>query len=62
MFSDRLINDEDRNWFNRLLQNMLNETFKCDISNIIGKKPLFYGDFCDTGGDYERIIDIEKVI
>jgi len=32
------------------------------MDDIIGKKPLFYSDFCNIIGDYEEITDIEKVI
>ncbi|XP_077275648.1 dynein axonemal heavy chain 1 [Temnothorax americanus] len=61
VFSDRLINDEDKKWFDQLLRSMLKNKFNCDADDIIGKKPLFYGDFCDPAGEYEQIIDIEKM-
>jgi dynein heavy chain len=62
VFSDRLIDDEDREWCHRFLQNTLNETFKYNIDDVIGKEPLFYGDFCDVTGEYEQITDMAKVI
>ncbi|TGZ44717.1 Dynein heavy chain 1, axonemal [Temnothorax longispinosus] len=61
VFSDRLINDEDKKWFDQLLRSMLKNKFNCDADDIIGEKPLFYGDFCDPAGEYEQIIDIEKM-
>jgi len=36
--------------------------FKYNIDDIIGKEPLFYGDFCDITGNYEQIKDMAKVI
>lgn len=62
VFSDRLINDEDRKWFDELLRNVLMQKFSCDANDVIGKKPLFYGDFCDTTGEYEQITNLKKVI
>lgn len=61
VFSDRLINDEDKKWFNQLLHNILKKKFNYN-ADIIEKKPLFYGDFCNSTGEYEQMIDIEKVI
>ncbi|XP_039313454.1 dynein heavy chain 1, axonemal [Solenopsis invicta] len=61
VFSDRLINDEDKNWFDQFLRVVLKKKFNCDAGEIIGKKPLFYNDFCNPAGEYEQIIDIEKM-
>ncbi|XP_011707083.1 PREDICTED: dynein heavy chain 1, axonemal-like, partial [Wasmannia auropunctata] len=61
VFGDRLINSDDNKWFDQLLRNVLKEKFNCNADDIIGKKPLFYGDFCNTAGEYEQIIDIEKM-
>ena len=62
VFSDRFINDDDKKWFDQLLCDVLMKKFHCNVDDIIGKKPLFYSDFCNTVGDYEEITDIEEVI
>lgn len=61
VYSDRLINDEDRQWFDRLLRDTLNDKFSCHFDDIKGERTLFYGDFCDTTGEYEQITDLRKV-
>ncbi|KAG5345241.1 DYH1 protein, partial [Acromyrmex charruanus] len=61
VFSDRFINDDDKKWFDQLLCDVLMKKFHCNVDDIIGKKPLFYSDFCNTVGDYEEITDIEKI-
>nr|XP_012230662.1 PREDICTED: dynein heavy chain 1, axonemal-like [Linepithema humile] len=61
IFSDRLINDEDRKCLEQFLRNILKEKFNCDADNIIGTKSLFYGDFCSTTREYEQITDMKKM-
>ncbi|XP_072745723.1 dynein axonemal heavy chain 1 [Anoplolepis gracilipes] len=61
VFSDRLIDDEDRKWFDQFLRNILNEKFHYNVNNLIGQKTLFYGDFCSTAKEYEQITDIKKM-
>ncbi|XP_012056092.1 PREDICTED: dynein heavy chain 1, axonemal-like [Atta cephalotes] len=61
VFSDRFINDDDKKWFDQLLCDVLMKKFHCNVDDIIGKKPLFYSDFCNIIGDYEEITDIEKI-
>ncbi|XP_018365084.1 PREDICTED: dynein heavy chain 1, axonemal-like [Trachymyrmex cornetzi] len=61
VFSDRFINDDDKKWFDQLLCDILMKKFHYNVDDIIGKKPLFYNDFCNTVGNYEEIIDIEKM-
>ncbi|KAL6436551.1 hypothetical protein ACFW04_004787 [Cataglyphis niger] len=61
VFSDRLIDDEDRKWFDQFLRDILNEKFHCDVDNVIGKEMLFYGDFLSVTREYEQITDMEKM-
>lgn len=44
------------------MRNILKEKFNCDADDIIGTKPLFYGDFCNTMREYEQITDMQEVI
>ncbi|XP_058804505.1 dynein axonemal heavy chain 1-like [Phymastichus coffea] len=58
VFSDRLINDVDRKWFENLLCENLKREFDYDVTL---RESLFYGDFCNVDNRYERILDIEKM-
>ncbi|XP_076646459.1 dynein axonemal heavy chain 1 [Halictus rubicundus] len=61
VFCDRLVNDEDRQWFDNLLRSILQTNFECDANTIIGDAVLFYGDFCGTSKEYEEITDTKKM-
>jgi dynein heavy chain len=50
VFRDRLINDEDRSWFNGLIQRSTEETFKLSWEEVVPQEPLLYGDFIDANG------------
>ena len=63
MFEDRLVNSDDRNWFESLLSSKLSE-FGVDPKEMIGDNPVLYGDFMNPNADprlYEEITDIPKV-
>ncbi|CAF1941259.1 unnamed protein product [Rotaria magnacalcarata] len=59
VFQDRLINDEDRNWFRSLLGEHVVADFNINFDEVI-KEPVLYGDFVSTGSDksYQEIIDL----
>ncbi|KAG7197918.1 hypothetical protein KM043_016155 [Ampulex compressa] len=61
VFSDRLVNDTDRMWFDLILRNLLQERFNCDIHRVIGHEPLFFSDFCNNSKDYEQITDVKRM-
>ena len=65
MFEDRLVNNEDRHWFQQLLKSQLSVEFKSDPNEILGEATLLYGDFMMPNADvkvYEEITDYEKVL
>lgn len=63
VFRDRLVNEEDRTWFDDLMKSVMSEwdtTFK----EVVPYEPLLYGDFMNPGSDvklYELIPEREKV-
>ncbi|KAK2581766.1 hypothetical protein KPH14_002245 [Odynerus spinipes] len=61
VFSDRLVNDDDRNWFSNLLENTVKKYFEYDVADLVKDKILFYGDFCSSTNQYERITDLHKM-
>ena len=64
IFEDRLVNNEDRDWFQQLLKKTMTTEFSVDSNEIIGDGPLLYGDFMMPNTDnkiYEEITDMEKV-
>lgn len=61
MFSDRLVDDQDRKWFDHLLRNTMSREFQCDASEIVGdRETLFFGDFVGTSKQYDEITDRKK--
>lgn len=62
VFNDRLVNDDDRKWFEQILQKILREKFENSFSHTnFDTSTLFYGSFCGTNEEYERIVDLQKV-
>lgn len=64
MFKDRLINDEDRNWFDDLLKHKIENDFKLNAKTVLGDSVILYGDFTDPSSDarlYIHITDMEKL-
>ncbi|XP_043269180.1 dynein axonemal heavy chain 1-like [Venturia canescens] len=62
VFNDRLVNDVDRKWFNEILQKILIEKFGNPFSDKkLDSATFFYGSFCGTSEQYERIDDLQKL-
>ncbi|CAK9809640.1 Dynein axonemal heavy chain 1 [Anthophora quadrimaculata] len=61
VFSDRLINDTDREWFDNLVRSMMGKEFNCDPNEIVGDSMLFFGDFCGTTREYEQITNMKRM-
>ncbi|XP_040889376.1 dynein heavy chain 1, axonemal [Toxotes jaculatrix] len=63
VFQDRLVCAEDRDWFNRLLKDCIQE-FDCSFEEVVSCQPVLYGDFMIPGADrkvYTLIEDKEKL-
>lgn len=63
VFCDRLVNEEDRSWFDDLIKLMMVE-WEVTFEEVVPFQPLLYGDFMSPGADvklYELIDDREKV-
>ncbi|XP_017768545.1 PREDICTED: dynein heavy chain 1, axonemal-like [Nicrophorus vespilloides] len=63
VFQDRLVNDEDRNWFDALLKSKI-EYFRYKISDCLGEEELLFCDFLDPHIDvrqYDFVADSEKL-
>ncbi|XP_056381079.1 dynein axonemal heavy chain 1 isoform X2 [Hyla sarda] len=64
VFQDRLVNDEDRRWFDDLMKGRMQE-FGVTFEEVIPQQPVLYGDFMTSGSDsklYELIEDREKLL
>ncbi|KAK7127569.1 hypothetical protein R3I93_020220 [Phoxinus phoxinus] len=63
VFQDRLVSDEDRKWFDQLLQTHIQE-FGCKIEEVVPYQPVLYGDFMLPGSVkvYQLIEDKEKLV
>ena len=64
IFQDRLVNDEDRTWFKKLLEEKLVDSFQMRFDEVVTRTPLFYGDFMIPSAEvklYNEITNEEKV-
>ncbi|AWP03287.1 putative dynein heavy chain 1 axonemal [Scophthalmus maximus] len=63
IFQDRLVCAEDRDWFNQLLKDCIQE-FDCCFEEVVSCQPVVYGDFMIPGADkrvYTHIEDKDKL-
>lgn len=64
VFQDRLVNDEDRSWFDNLMKFKMKFEFNIEFDDVVKQQFIIFGDFMFQGGDqkfYVEIIDYEKV-
>ncbi|CAB4037622.1 dynein heavy chain 6, axonemal-like [Paramuricea clavata] len=67
VFHDRLINDEDKRYFNTILAEMSQKHFSQTVDpELFESKPILYGDFMKMGADpadrmYEELTDMNKL-
>ena len=58
------MNEEDRQWFKKLLTDRLEGEFQLKFDEVVPHEPLFYGDFMIPNADvnvYCQITDEKKV-
>lgn len=63
VFRDRLVNEEDRSWFDKLLEGRMEE-WEVAFNEVCPFQPILYGDFMSPGSDvksYELITSEKKV-
>ncbi|CAK6435519.1 unnamed protein product [Pipistrellus nathusii] len=64
VFRDRLVNEEDRSWFDKLLESRMEE-WEVTFSEVCPFQPILYGDFMSPGSDvksYELITSQKKMM
>ncbi|XP_029774824.1 dynein heavy chain 1, axonemal isoform X2 [Suricata suricatta] len=64
VFRDRLVNDEDRGWFDKLLESHM-EHWGVTFAEVCPFQPILYGDFMSPGSDvksYELITSEKKMM
>ncbi|GCB75068.1 hypothetical protein scyTo_0017288 [Scyliorhinus torazame] len=64
VFKDRLVNDSDRNWFEKLVHSKLLE-LGTNFEEVAPQLPVLYGDFMAIGSDnriYQFIDNMEKMV
>ncbi|XP_068171919.1 dynein axonemal heavy chain 1 [Antennarius striatus] len=64
VFQDRLVCTKDRDWFDRLLKDCIQE-FDCSFEAVVPFQPVLYGDFTTPGADhkaYKLIQDKDKLM
>ena len=61
VFSDRLVNDEDRKWFADLRDRQLSDRFEMSFSELCQTDRLMFGDYLSSGDakPYTHIEDLE---
>ncbi|XP_037386166.1 dynein axonemal heavy chain 1 isoform X5 [Talpa occidentalis] len=64
VFRDRLVNGEDRSWFDKLLETQM-EQWEVAFDEVCPFQPILYGDFMSPGSDvksYELITSEKKMM
>ncbi|KAL7841172.1 hypothetical protein SRHO_G00248630 [Serrasalmus rhombeus] len=67
VFHDRLINSEDKSYFNTMLSEMAGKHFSISLEpSYFATQPIIFGDFIKVGVDkadrvYEDLMDMEKI-
>ncbi|XP_045539469.1 dynein axonemal heavy chain 1 [Papilio machaon] len=64
VYQDRLVNNEDRQWFTKLMNKKIETRFGKKPNDIIGGRLMLFGDFMDIGADdrkYVEILDWEEM-
>ncbi|XP_074169160.1 dynein axonemal heavy chain 1 isoform X1 [Rhinolophus sinicus] len=64
VFRDRLVNEEDRSWFDKLLESHMEE-WEVAFDEVCPFQPILYGDFMSPGSDvksYELITNKKKMM
>jgi dynein heavy chain len=64
VFDDRMINQEDHDWFRNQLDTLLDKHFRTEYDTIVTSKYLIYGDYMVPGADptiYNEIEDLDKL-
>eukprot|EP01012_Entosiphon_sulcatum_P032727 TRINITY_DN4157_c0_g1_i1.p1 TRINITY_DN4157_c0_g1~~TRINITY_DN4157_c0_g1_i1.p1 ORF type:complete len:4195 (-),score=848.52 TRINITY_DN4157_c0_g1_i1:38-11479(-) len=62
-FADRLVNDEDRKWFDQLLSQNMQQVFKKPLELVVGKQLVLFADYMEQvveDRQYEEITDIDS--
>ena len=64
VFQDRLINDDDRNWFKDMLSKQMTDIFRIEYSELVTGR-LMYGDYIIPGAEpklYQQVHDFDKLV
>ena len=62
VFQDRLINDQDREWFANQLKDEITNNFKLDFSEVAPEQPIIFADFCNDAQNYQFVDNHKKMI
>jgi len=64
VFQDRLVNEEDRNWFTELIKMTTTRFYDMSYSDIVQNEPLIYGDYLVPNAEtrvYSEVKDLNKL-
>lgn len=64
VFQDRLVNDDDRSWFDLLLKRKIEEFYNIKVEEALGEEAILFSDFLDSSGSlarYEQVKDFHKL-
>lgn len=64
-FRDRLVDEEDRGWFDELLRRQLQKHFKLKWGEVVASERLMFADFLNSNTEirnYEEVKDMQQLI
>ncbi|XP_076467072.1 dynein axonemal heavy chain 1-like isoform X2 [Babylonia areolata] len=59
VYQDRLVNDEDRNWFDKLMGEKMESDFGMKMEEVVDQQPFLFGDFMASAVDNRPYIFLE---
>uniref|UniRef100_T1J5R4 Dynein heavy chain ATP-binding dynein motor region domain-containing protein n=1 Tax=Strigamia maritima TaxID=126957 RepID=T1J5R4_STRMM len=65
VYQDRLINNEDRFWFQKLMDDRMRDDFDVPFDVVVIREPVLYADFLSKNPDhklYEEVTDMDKLV
>ncbi|KAL6609170.1 dynein heavy chain and region D6 of dynein motor-domain-containing protein [Neocallimastix sp. 'constans'] len=64
VFQDRLVNEDDREWFTNLIKSTTSQFYNIEYSSIVQNEPLIYGDYLVPNAEtrvYAEVKDLNKL-
>ncbi|KAL7993493.1 putative dynein heavy chain region D6 P-loop domain, dynein heavy chain, domain-2 [Plasmopara halstedii] len=65
VYEDRMVSSQDHDWFRNLMGSTVKVYFEREVSQVVTREHLIYGDYLVPGADpkiYEEVVDVDKLL